>query len=338
MARQQRGRTQRRRGGGGGWIVLFLLIAGALGVYILKPDLLDSLIGTSAPDELGDAPKQTVQTEGEAREREERQDLPTRKLDAGELAGGSQQVDRSTPEDAAGRRQSQNVQQDDKQASEMLARAQDSYRSYEWDLARKQARRVLMLQASDQLRNQAEDLLDRAETLHELFEKLNIKDELQRNFETHPQLVTISNRGRDEHVLPVIGLHDKQVPQTDDPVGWIQDQLASQGKVTVISTSGITTSLSSGELADIRAADHDAIIAERQRDFQARLARLKSSDRAKDPLAWYEAAKFAYQNRLDATDAAAIVAYIQALNDGTIAEGDPDISTPLPVPETETLW
>jgi len=165
--------------------------------------------------------------------------------------------------------------------------------------ARSLARQVDAMDVSPKLAVRAEDLQRGADALEEVFSKLGTKDELVRAFETHPLLVTITNRGRDENVLPIVDTRSKQPPETNDPAGWVESQLQASGEVTVMTTSRIAYPVKAGDISDVRPADVEAVIAEKREEFQRRLRRLESGELAKDPLAWYEAAKFAYRNRLD---------------------------------------
>jgi hypothetical protein len=62
----------------------------------------------------------------------------------------------------------------------------------------------------------------------------------------------------------------------------------------------IPSSLPAGNVGEVVAADTAAIMKEKQAEFETRLNRLRNSNLARDPLAWYDAGKFAYRNRLDA--------------------------------------
>jgi hypothetical protein len=61
----------------------------------------------------------------------------------------------------------------------------------------------------------------------------------------------------------------------------------------------IPSSLPADVIGEVVAPDLVAIIKEKRSEFETRLNRLRNSTLANDPLAWYDAGKFAYRNRID---------------------------------------
>lgn len=286
-----------RRGGGGTWFVLFALVAGVVALLVFAPGVVRDVLGGQAPpSDLGDEPTEAVDTDGSTAARNQ-QELAARpvSIDGSELAKAPQREPET--ETTAPAQPERGL--DDQRADQIIARAESAYRDFDWDSARSLARQIRQLEVSPELAVRAGDIVRGADALEEVFSKLGTKDELVRALETHPKLVTITHRGQDEDVLPIVDTHGKQPPDTDDPVGWVQGQLKTTGSVTVMTLKRIAYPLSAADVADVRPADVEAVIAEKRREFEAKLDKLESGDMAKDALAWYEAAKYAYRNRLD---------------------------------------
>ena len=184
---------------------------------------------------------------------------------------------------------------------EVLAAAEQAYRGFAWDEARVKARRLLELDVDAATRVRAEDILRGADALEDIFEKLDMRDELFRSWDTHPALVQISMNGQDLQVVPVLDIAatEKQVPQTSDYAGWMRSKLNGAGEVNVVMTNGAGTTLKADQVSGIRAADLSKIMKDRASEFATRVARVEKGAFANDALAWYEAAKYAYRNRLD---------------------------------------
>jgi TolA-binding protein len=100
--------------------------------------------------------------------------------------------------------------------------------------------------------------------------------------------------------VPIVSL-DQQTPVETNPLGWIASQ-RKNGKVSFMlkgKKDFIATSLPADTIGEVEAADLPTIIKEKQAEFASRLNRLKNSVLAGNALAWYDAGKFAYRNRLD---------------------------------------
>lgn len=299
MARPRSGtgsRAPQRKRGGGAFLVLFLLVAGAGAVLVFAPGVVKSIFGGPAtPTELGSEPTTAQDADGSTAARN--QELPARpvSVDGAQLAKAPPpdiETDVGAPVTPAGAI-------DDTKAEGIIARAEEAYSSFDWDGARSLARQIGSLKVSPALSVRAEDILRGADALEEVFTKLGTKDELVRALETHPLLVTVTHRGNDENVLPIVDTATKQPPNTDDPAGWVQGQLQMTGQVNVMTTSRISYPLKAADVADVRPADVEAVLAEKRSEFERKLRKLEAGDLAKDALAWYEAAKYAYRNRLD---------------------------------------
>lgn len=287
-------RTQR---GGMGWLVLAVVVGMVIAGFALMPSSLREHLGLGVPPRgLGDSPTQSQDTSGSTSARST--ELEARSLDTGkeELAAAKQAKDAVTTEEEI---VEDTGPKDQERGLALLGEAEGAYKSFDWDAARNQARRILELEVAPATKVRAEDILRGADALEQVFTKLNTKDELQRAWDTHPQLVSINSRGQDTLFIPVTDIGSKQVPETNDPAGWIRAQLSAAGEVSVLLTSGAGTVLKKQDVSAIRPADIDSIMQERQDAFDQRLSRLQSSEMARDPLMWYEAAKYAYRNRLD---------------------------------------
>lgn len=297
--RQQQPRPRQRSGGG--WLVIALLAGGALAAAIFMADDLRSQFGLpDEPAHLGSAPTVAADADGQTSQRDA--DLAARQLDGVQVAVIDQQpsaavaVTETTPAapvtaadtSAAARR-----------GEELLAQADRAYRTFDWDQARDYALQVEQLDLPRQLRQRANDIINGADALEEMFTKLNTKDELVRGWETHPLLVNVTSRGNDNLVVPLANFDEQDVATTEDPVAWIEHQLSTTGKVALMATNGVSYTLERGAVAGVQLADHAGIRAAKQTEFDKRLQKAQQGDFANDPLLWYEAAKFAYRHRLD---------------------------------------
>jgi hypothetical protein len=121
-----------------------------------------------------------------------------------------------------------------------------------------------------------------------------------RYYDTHPSLVLLKGSGAPSMAVPIMSI-DTPTPVEKDPLGWIAAQRKT-GKVAFLikgKKDYIPSSLPADVVGEVVAADHATILKEKRSEFDTRLNRLRNSALARDPLAWYDAGKFAYRNRLD---------------------------------------
>nr|MDA3963514.1 hypothetical protein [Planctomycetota bacterium] len=267
--RPQSGRnpsSRSKKKGGSGWLVLFGLLAIILAAFVFAPDLLRKISDQAKPQDLGPEPTEAVDASATTQARTQ-PSMPARDIgiEEGALArrtDSSVQVTAASTGPKAGA--------DDARATAVLDRAQTAYRGFAWDDARSLARQIRNMTVSTAIKVRADDMIHGADQLEEVFNRLNTKDELVRNIETHPLLVTITVRGRDENVLPVIDARDKVTPETNDPAAWIRSQLTMSGQVTVMTTSRIAYPVKQADVADIRPADLAMHLADKRADFDRR--------------------------------------------------------------------
>jgi hypothetical protein len=172
----------------------------------------------------------------------------------------------------------------------------------DWDKAGSSAARIAALDCKPQTRGRAAEIAHGAAALKKLFRDLDDRDELNRNWDTHPSLVRLVQGGRESLAVPIVSMDEPLTPVLDNPVAWLA-KMKQQGRQASFMLKG-AKQFSKAELdlanVDIQPCDQAALRAQLSQQLDARLAALRS-DRAlaRDPGAWYEAGKFAYRNRLD---------------------------------------
>jgi hypothetical protein len=189
---------------------------------------------------------------------------------------------------------------DEDQAKGHLAEAEKAYRKYDWNKAAQIAHQFAKLTVTPATRVRARDIANGALALEKLFTDLDDQDELSRSYDTHPSLVMLKTGKSTSLAVPIVSLA-QQIPVEANPLGWIASQ-RKLGKVAFMLKGRkgfIATSLPADTIGEVEAADLPTIIKEKQAEFASRLNRLKNSALAGNALAWYDAGKFAFRNRLD---------------------------------------
>ncbi len=288
-------RSNKRSGGGGGgfWILIAVVVLGVAGLYIVAPDLPRQWFGTAkAPVDKGPEPTapQAVKTDLAAKDHKVDDDLAKPKI---VQAPQKPKIDAPAPAKPKGFA-------DEAQAQPLLAGAQQAYTEMKWQKAATEARRVISMAVSPQTRIKAQDIITGAAAIEKLMHELNDKDELVRGYDTHPSLVLLKNGSGVSLAVPITSIDDP-TPVENRPLDYIAAQRKT-GKVSFLikgKKDYIPSSLPADIVGEVVAADLPAIMKEKQSEFETRLNRLRNSTLARDPLAWYDAGKFAYRNRLD---------------------------------------
>ncbi|TVR15364.1 MAG: hypothetical protein EA401_02875 [Planctomycetota bacterium] len=285
---------------GFGWLFLLLITGGLLAVFVYAPQVISDF-GSSprVPSQLGDQPLDTQDHSSDVMTREVA--IEARSL-AGEVSGLAQRAD--DPVDEAPSRPViedpiEESFRDSQRGLDILGRAEEAYAAYRWDEARSLASGLSGLDVEPSVRLRADDIIDGTRRLEALFEALGTRDELVRNLETHPSLVEVVQRGRPNRVVPIASMNDQTPLQLDDPVEWLREQLANN-EVAVLLESRIATTISSEDVSEVRSADVETAISERRQIMERRVAEFEADPEMRDdPMAWYEAARYAYQNHID---------------------------------------
>lgn len=290
---------RRPKGGGGGWVVLALLIAAAGAGVFFYGDQLRSLIGIA----------HRPSTEGREPTAPDRVDAHLVAKTPPESAPESSgvQVARAAPE-------TQPLPQpaptgpivpnaDETRARTLLAKAETAYRGYAWDAAESLAQQILDLQGVEpKTAARARAIQHGAPELRNLFAKLDSRDELSRNYDTNPSLVRIDiGEAQPLYAVPVSN-DDAKHPEvvTSDPVGYVRAAMrAGPVNAMILGSRQFIFGNIPGTINRIELVDQRAVHQRKAQEFEEKLAALRNSAAAQDALAWYAAAKFAYQNRLD---------------------------------------
>lgn len=290
-------RPPKRSGGGGGgfWILIAAVVLGCAGVFVFAPDLPRQWFGTAkAPADKGPEPTapQQVKTDLAAKEHKVDDDLNKPKVTA---APAKPKID------SAPAPEKPKTFADEAKALTILEAAQKSYTEMKWEKASSEARRVTTMAVSPATRIKAQDIITGAAAIEKLFAELNDKDELVRYYDTHPSLVLLKGGNGVSQAVPIMSIDDP-TPVESRPLEFIAAQRKT-GKVAFLikgKKDYIPSSLPADIVGEVSLADGAAIMKEKQSEFETRLNRLRNSTLANDPLAWYDAGKFAYRNRLDA--------------------------------------
>ena len=188
----------------------------------------------------------------------------------------------------------------DAQAQPLLAEVEKLYRSYQWNRAVSGARKIADLNVSPAIRQRAADIAAYGLPVGQLFGKLNDRDELSRGLDTHPSLVALNGGREVTYAVPIQGA-DKDSPiVTKDPLGYIAAQRKT-GKVNFLikgSKGYIATELSDAAIGTVKAVDQATVRAEKLAQLE-KFRKTITGATARDPMAWYDLGRFAYQNRLD---------------------------------------
>lgn len=188
----------------------------------------------------------------------------------------------------------------DKSAA-LLSETEKAYRDYQFDQATSSARRLLEIAPTPGIALRAKDIITVAPLLKQLFQKLPDHDELSRGYDTNPSLVAITG-GRDvTFAVPITG-SDKDSPIVDkDPLGFIAAQRKT-GRVNFLVKGNkgyIATELPDANIGQVKLVDQVAVRKDKQVQADAYRKTLIGAE-GRDPMAWYDLGRFAYQNRLDA--------------------------------------
>ncbi len=287
-------------GGGGGWLFVLVLVGAVAAIFVFVPDLPGRILGRG--EKPADGPEPTAAQESSAT-------LAGRDADAASKLSDASAIDRSLSSGATKAQKPVDVAKPvadkaqfaaEADAQKLLATAEEAYKAYKWEKAESVASRIVGLDAKPATKVRAKDIVRGAKALAKLFKELDDKDELTRNYDTHPSLVALNNLGSTIYGVPIMSTDDPTVVEKD-PIGWINAQRKT-GKIALLirgKKDFIATVLPADKVGEINPVDQKAVIAEKTTEFSTRLDRMRNSDVARDPLAWYDAAKFAYRNRLD---------------------------------------
>jgi hypothetical protein len=287
--------TKRSGGGGGGfWILIAAVVLGVAGVYIFAPELPRQWFGTTkAPVDKGAEPTAPQQAKTDLANKTHKVDDDLTKPKVATTTDKPKVDTQPAPEKPK-------AFADEAKAAPILEAAQKAYTEMKWSKAAGEARRVVAMAVSAPTRIKAQDIIAGSAAIEKLFHELNDKDELTRYYDTHPSLVLLKSGSGVSQAVPITSIDDP-TPVETRPLDYIAAQRKT-GKVAFLikgKKDYIPSSLPADVVGEVVAADTAAIMKEKQAEFETRLNRLRNSNLARDPLAWYDAGKFAYRNRLD---------------------------------------
>ena len=288
-----------KRGKPWGYLVFAALILGIFLVAVIMPDLPRSLFGgdPARPDGLGDSPAVVGDVNGGALDERDlavaMADLTTIKTAKPTTAIKVPDKEPTKPVVAAATDEPRGVQ--------LLAEAEAAYQAMDWDKTDSLARKIGILAVKPATKNRAAELERNAQVLRQVFKDLDERDELSRNFETHPSLVRLIKGGSETMAVPITQMQAPYNAVAENPVGWIEAQ-RKVGKVMLLvkGAKQFTPAEMDVEGYDIQAVDQAAVRALAQQTLSSRAARVAGDKSVRrDAFVWYELGKFAFRNRLD---------------------------------------
>lgn len=280
------------------WLLLglALLVVAMAAVWLSVPDLPRRLLSgtpTGQPP-LGDVPIAIGSVGGELAERE-----PQTDWSIGPVATASITKPATEPSPPGSPTP---VQIDDTKAVELLAEAEHHYAAMDWDRAASLAGRIAGLPSRSAIAQRADGIARGAVALKRLFAVLDHRDELRRNWDTHPSLLERDDNGRPELLVPLVSFEDPLVAVLDDPLGWTEGVRTSDSPGYFLGKTGSSFNKmhivpKPGRLIRV---DQQALATQLGHQLDRTLARINGDAAMRDdPNVWYEAGKFAYRNRLD---------------------------------------
>lgn len=285
-----------------GYLVFAVLILGVFLTMVLKPDLPRSLFGNAEPrpEGLGDSPAAAGNVSGAA--------LGERNMEAAMSDLGTIRT-AQPPLTSVKRSQggpakpvaAATTTADDPRAAQILAEAETAYQAMDWDKADSAARRIAGLAAKPATLDRAADIARGALALKRVFKELDERDELSRNFETHPALIRLIKGGSETLGVPITQMTAPFNPVTENPVAWIEAQ-RKIGKVMILVKGAKSFTPAEMDVADydLQPADLAGARAAAQQALSSRVSRIEVDKSVRrDAFVWYELGKFAYRNRLD---------------------------------------
>lgn len=281
------------------WLLLGAagLASAAAAVLLLAPELPRSLLaGSPTAPPLGEAPLAIGAVSGELAEHDPRPAMP--EIGRWVAAPAAMPVLPATGATAA----PPQAPLDDARSVELLAEAERRYAGMEWDLAASLAERIHGLPSRPGTAQRAAGIARGAVALKRLFQVLDQRDELRRNWDTHPSLLARDDGERTELLVPLVSFAEPLTAVLDDPLGWTERVRSANSPGCFLLKAGSSFSKAhivpgSGQL---RRVDQQALSMELGRQLDRMLARIAGDAvMREDPNSWYEAGKFAYRNRLD---------------------------------------
>ncbi len=285
-----------------GYLVFAVIVLGVFGTFIAAPDVARGLLGgtPAKPDSLGDPPAKAGNVSGggldERALANEMADLGSIRTQAPPAA-----VAVKAPDTSPSKPVKPVVDADEIKAAAALTEAEAAYAAMDWDKAESAARRAAAVAGTPRTKARAADIEIGAPLLKALFKDLGDRDELSRNFETHPSLVRLVKSSGETLAVPITQMEAPYNPVAENPVAWVQAQ-AKIGKVMMLvkGAKQFTPAQMDVEGYEVVLADQATTRTAAQQALSGRVIRVQSDkSAARDAFAWYELGKFAYRNRLD---------------------------------------
>jgi len=285
-----------------GYLATGAVLLGTLAVLVVRPDLPSALLGSQVarPDTLGSSPVQAGAITGRLPGGREATDAPLGIGPVTTATATPAPADAITPAQTA--TAAPKGTNDEVRAGEILDVAEKHYAAMAWDAAGSTARHIAPLSCRQTTRDRAGEIARGAEALKRLFSELDDRDELSRNWDTHPSLLSLTRNGSESLVVPISSLDDPLTPVLDNPLAWVENLRAQGAKGSFLLKGAKQFSKASLQLGGyvVTKVDTPQQAGLLRQQLGGMLARIEADPTLRsDPNAWYEAGKFAYRNRLD---------------------------------------
>lgn len=290
---------QAHRRGGVAWLILLILVIGTFCFLAFGTSALaTTLPSKTPPKDLGDAPTaySTPQMTPGLRTAQGVL-LAGNTVKSGDITG-LQNADggKVKEETDTGVKSTETKAQETALFATMADRAEKSLQQMQWDDALSTSQRLSALNPPSEIAQRANRITENAPKLKNLFVQLNQRDELCRNLETHPSLVRMTVKGHTELCVPLESLSNRKAYEGSDPVRFVKN---GGNKIAVLAPkSWIGTTYDLKDIEKVERADVASVKAQAAKALESRETRITEANLEKDAVSWYEAARFAFQNRL----------------------------------------
>ncbi len=291
---------------GTGWLVLGIVMVGVGVIAVVSSGRMRAAIGISAMP--GDAGREPVgdAAHGDAAvaARGHEVVMPPSAVVLAPATSPARPAEIPTGSPAiSAKRSGTDEKTDEKEAGQVLESAQRSLATLTWSEAGVLAGRAAALAGDPGTKERAMGVMALAHQAELAFARLKERDELSRNWDTHPSLVRIGDGTSGMLAIPLAEIQPsgpEPAVAPGDPVAFIETarKLGPVHALVKGRNEYIVTVLPDS-IGDISRVDVAAAIAQRRAELTAKLADIGGGAQAGEALAWYAAARFAFRNRVD---------------------------------------
>ena len=298
-----------------GWFIAAIVILAIMASAIFAPEAWAMLRGVSrGPGDMGVEPNATQSAGGSLATRDQDglgQALPMpgvrtqRAADPVATGIGSDPVRVTTQAQVVEvAKPVERVYKDEASARSLLAETEKYYRQFDLLKARGMAERLERMDAAPAQKYRAGEINRHAVLIEEMLAKLQERDEMVRNYDTHPALVIIGQVSDRIEAVPLIASDPDKVPyEGDDALGFIlTERRAGKVKFMLRSAKGFNySSLPTEFIGEVEPGNPEANRKAALAELEEKIALVETdASLASDAMKWYQLARLGYRNRNDA--------------------------------------